>query len=108
MLFNTPQYLLFLPFVILVYYCLPPKVRYIWLLITSYYFYMQWNPLYVTLLFSCTFLTYLCGRVVEWLKICAERPDIGENTDSEKMRRRQKLCFIICIFLNLGILGFFK
>lgn len=108
MLFNTPQYILFLPIVVLIYYCLPKKIRYIWLLITSYYFYMQWNPLYVTLLFSCTFLTYLCGRVVERLKICAERSDTGENTDSEKMRRRQKLCFIICIFLNLGILGFFK
>ncbi|MBD5492343.1 MAG: MBOAT family protein [Lachnospiraceae bacterium] len=91
MLFNTPQYLFFLPIVVLVYYCLPKKVRYIWLLITSYYFYMQWNPLYVTLLFSCTFLTYLCGRVLE-------------NVE----KRKAKICFVICILLNLGILGFFK
>lgn len=91
MLFNTPQYMLFLPIVVVVYYCLPKKVRYIWLLVTSYYFYMRWNPLYVTLLFSCTFLTYLCGRLIENLK-----------------KREAKICFCICIFLNLGILGFFK
>lgn len=91
MLFNTPQYLLFLPFVIFVYYFLPLKVRYIWLLFTSYYFYMQWNPLYIMLLFSCTFLTYLCGRMME---------------ETEKCRR--KVYFITCILLNLGILVFFK
>lgn len=91
MLFNTPQYILFLPIVVLVYYCLPKKVKYIWLLVTSYYFYMQWNPLYVTLLFSCTFLTYFCGRLIGKLG-----------------KREAKICFFICILLNLGILGFFK
>lgn len=104
MLFNTPQYLLFLPFVVLVYYCLPKKVRYIWLLIASYYFYMQWNPLYVTLLFSCTLLTYLCGRILE--RFGAKETD-GEEA-SRKKHLKRKWCFAACIMLNLGILGFFK
>lgn len=106
MLFNTPQYLLFLPVVVLVYYCLPKKIRYIWLLITSYYFYMQWNPLYVTLLFSCTFLTYLCGRLLTYFS----EPDDGmaEALKSGGSDAKKKFCFAICILLNLGILGFFK
>lgn len=107
MLFNTPQYLLFLPLVVLVYYCLPKKVRYIWLLITSYYFYMQWNPLYVTLLFSCTFLTYLCGRILGSLG--AENANMQEETGAErKAALKRKACLVVCILLNLGILGFFK
>lgn len=106
MLFNTPQYLLFLPFVVFVYYCLPKKARYIWLLVSSYYFYMQWNPLYVTLLFSCTFLTYLCGRIIERLRTADMAG--GDGSETGKSRRRQKLCFAVCILLNLGILGFFK
>lgn len=107
MLFNTPQYVLFLPFVAFVYYCLPKKVRYIWLLIVSYYFYMKWNLLYILLLFSCTLLTYLCGRIMEGLR-AGVGTDKGEGTDDRKVCHKQKLCFIICILLNLGILGFFK
>ncbi len=110
MLFNTPQYILFLPFVVFIYYCLPKKVRYIWLLVSSYYFYMQWNPLYVILLFSCTFLTYLCGRILEILR--NRETAVGENTEENLkynyVSRNQKVCFVICILLNLGILGFFK
>lgn len=98
MLFNTPQYLLFLPFVVLVYYCIPKGIRYIWLLVVSYYFYMQWNALYVTLLFSCTLLTYLGGRMIQWLK--------DKGSDSRKIGR--KICFVSCIMLNLAVLGFFK
>lgn len=104
MLFNTPQYLLFLPFVVFVYYCLPKKIRYIWLLVTSYYFYMQWNPLYITLLFSCTFLTYLCGRILERLRAGETE---GEEA-SRKKRLKRRWCFAACIVLNLGVLGFFK
>lgn len=103
MLFNTPQYILFLPFVVLVYYCLPKKVRYIWLLITSYYFYMKWNLMYVILLFSCTLLTYLCGRILEYLE-----KDQTKSHQENGNRRKQQVCFWGCILLNLGILGFFK
>lgn len=98
MLFNTPQYILFLPIVTIIYYCLPKKIRYIWLLIASYYFYMQWNPLYITLLFSCTVLTYVCARIIEYLK----------GNEEASYRKKKKLCFVTCIVLNVGILAFFK
>ena len=107
MLFNTPQYILFLPIVVIIYYILPGKVRYIWLLAVSYYFYMQWNPVYITLLFSCTLLTYIGGRILDrlnQLKI--------EGTEAiPKLWGKIELksaCFFLCILLNLGILGFFK
>ena len=67
MLFNTVQYLLFLPIVVLLYYLLPAKARLLWLLGVSYYFYMQWNPLYIILLFSSTLLTFAAGRMIEGL-----------------------------------------
>lgn len=93
MLFNTPQYILFfLPFVVLIYYCLPKKIRYIWLLIASYYFYMQWNALYITLLFSCTLLTYASALMIE----------------KSSARKKKQICLAVCILLNLCILAFFK
>ena len=116
MLFNTPQYILFLPIVVLIYYFLPRKVRYIWLLIASYYFYMQCNPLYITLLFSCTLLTYVCGRIIDKLRIREVQnvQGVGEKRADDKediypnAAGKKKLCFIICILSNLGILAFFK
>jgi D-alanyl-lipoteichoic acid acyltransferase DltB (MBOAT superfamily) len=61
MLFNSLSFLVFFPIVLILYYILPPKVRYIWLLVASYYFYMSWNPKYVVLLVASTVITYLCG-----------------------------------------------
>lgn len=102
MLFNTVQYLLFLPVVVLLYYLLPVKVRYIWLLFVSYYFYMQWNPKYVLLLFSCTAITYAGGMVLEHFTN-------GQGEEKwQRNRVKKKLCFMICLLLNLGILIFFK
>lgn len=86
MLFNTPQYLLFLPIVVIIYYILPGKVRYIWLLVVSYYFYMQWNPLYITLLFSCTLLTYVSGRIIGRLR----RSGGGRFSGDRKFRSENK------------------
>ena len=104
MLFNTLKYLLFLLIVVLIYYLLPKKVRYIWLLGVSYFFYMQWNPLYITLLFVCTLITYIGGLIIEQLK---------NNVKSDERAQKQKqskinLCLIICILLNLAFLAFFK
>lgn len=100
MLFNSIQYIFFLLLVVVVYWCIPQKIRYIWLLGASYFFYMQWNSLYAILLFSCTALTYLCGRTIGWIR--------NSETDYQRRRMQQKVCFVICILLNLGILGFFK
>ena len=109
MLFNTLQYLIFLPIVVLIYYFLPKKVRYIWLLIVSYYFYMQWNPLYIILLFSCTLLTYLCGRIIGKLKNLETDYTSGSSLEVIKgYQKKQKICLTACILLNLCILGYFK
>lgn len=113
MLFNTPQYILFLPLVVLLYYCLPRKVRYIWLLIVSYYFYMQWNPLYVTLLFSCTLLTYVSALIIEKINFSPDSQAASNFSQNDKFilhasRTKQRICLALCILLNLCVLGFFK
>jgi len=101
MLFNTVEYILFLPIVVLVYYLIPKKVRYIWLLVVSYYFYMQWNPVYLSLLFLCTLITYIGGLILERMKNC-------ETNQEGKIRRRKNLCLFLCVSANLSILAFFK
>lgn len=98
MLFNSVEFLLFFPVVVLLYYCIPLKIRYFWLLAASYFFYMNWNPVYGLLLFFCTLVTYLCGRILE-------EGGCGRCKVQECGR---KACLIICILVNLGLLAFFK
>ncbi len=107
MLFNTVQYILFLPFVVLLYYMLPTKARPAWLLGVSYYFYMQWDAGYAVLLFSCTLITYAGGLFLERLRGGQESRGGGGN-DQGRNSRKRKFCFAVCLLLNLGILAFFK
>lgn len=92
MLFNSAQFLLFFPLVTLVYFVLPHRVRYVWLLVSSYYFYMCWNPAYALLMGLSTLITYASG-----LLITAART------------KRAKQAWVAASFgSNLAILFFFK
>jgi len=104
MLFNTMQYLLFLIVVVLVYYICPKRLRHIWLLIASYFFYMQWNAVYIVLLFLSTLLTYVCARIIDRIRTLEKSVEVYEKCS----RGKQKLCFVLCIIMHLCILGFFK
>lgn len=106
MLFNTPQYILFLPIVVVIYYLLPGKGRSFWLLGTSYFFYMQWNSVYLILLFACTLLTYIGGRYIGKLKD-AEK-NATEIVVVKRIRKKQKGCLFICILIILCNLIFLK
>ena len=68
MVFNSLDFLIFLPIVLLVYFILPKKIRYMWLLISSYYFYMCWNAKYALLMLFSTVVTYISGLVLEKAK----------------------------------------
>ena len=65
MLFNSVEFLVFFPIVVLLYWVIPKKIRYIWLLVASYYFYMCWNAEYALLIGISTLITYLCGLMVD-------------------------------------------
>ncbi|MBR5597712.1 MAG: MBOAT family protein [Lachnospiraceae bacterium] len=100
MLFNSLEFLIFLPIVLLVTFILPKKIRYIWLLIASYYFYMCWNAVYGLLILFSTLVTYLGGVGIEWCK--------GQPWEETKITRGKKLCVGVGFGLNIGVLCYFK
>ncbi len=59
MLFNSLQYLVFLPIVFLLYWATPHKLRVPLLLVASYVFYMSWRPIYGILIFGLTLANFL-------------------------------------------------
>ena len=100
MLFNSIEYLFFLPIVVLMYYLFPNKIKQMWLLIVSYYFYMCWNAKYALLIFFSTFITYICGLLLERIK--------SREWDEKVKVTCKKLTVAISLLLNFGVLFYFK
>lgn len=92
MLFNSLQYAIFLPIVFALYWILPHKWRWILILASSYYFYMNWNAKYLLLIVFITFITYIGSLLIE----------------KAKDRKQQKLCVGMVIFVSIAILFVFK
>lgn len=100
MLFNSLDFLLFFPIVALLYFAIPHRFRYIWLLIASYYFYMCWNAKYALLMLFSTVVTYSSGSLMSWVRT---RP-----WKEARMIKWLKICVAGSLALNLGVLFFFK
>lgn len=98
MLFNSIHFIIFFPIVIGIYFVVPKKIRYIWLLIASYYFYMSWSARYAILIGTSTIITWLCGVLLDYFNVHTPKNTLW----------CKKIAVIICIIINLGILFFFK
>lgn len=99
MLFNSVHFLLFFPIVTLIYFLIPHKVRWVWLLGASYYFYMCWNPQYALLIATSTVITYMSGILIS---------KSNKLKDETKKRKQKKLWVFLSFASNLLILFFFK
>ena len=99
MLFHSLEFLLFFPAVCLCYFIIPHKVRYLFLLACSYFFYMCWNPEYALLMLTSTVITYASGLLIA----------SAEKLEDERRRLRRKKLYVALSFTsNLLILFFFK
>lgn len=90
MLFNSFAFLLFFPIVCGLYWLLPDRFRNGMLLVASYFFYMNWEPVYALLILFSTLTTWLCS-----LKI-------------DKETTHKKLWVASCLVVNFGILFVYK
>lgn len=64
MFFDSIGFLLFFPIVVLLYFAFPKKWRYIWLLVTSYFFYLCTSVEYTIFLILSTLITYIGARLM--------------------------------------------
>lgn len=92
MTFNSIDFLVFFPIVTMIFFIIPKRLRTFWLLITSYFFYMSWNPKYVALIAVSTVITFISGLLIE----------------KTKGKQGKKLVVVASLISNLAILGIFK
>ncbi|WP_418637692.1 MBOAT family O-acyltransferase [Winogradskyella sp.] len=94
MLFNSFQFLLFLPTVFLLYWFVFKKltIQNVLLLLASYVFYGWWDWRFLSLLFLSTLFDYT----------------IGLQLKKTSVQQKRKLLLMCSLVFNLGMLGFFK
>ena len=94
MLFNSVHFLLFFPVVCALFFCWRSVgSRNVFLLLASYYFYMNWQSVYALLLLTSTLITYFAALLM---------------AKSELQSVRRRLWLTLSIVLNLSILFLFK
>lgn len=96
MQFTTFNFLLFFVLVCLVHALLPGKLRRIWLLISSYFFYCSWNAAYGLVLAGVTLTTWISGLLLE------------KAAGSFHPVRLKKTIVAVTVILNIGALFVFK
>lgn len=104
MLFNSIQYVIFLPLVIMIYFILPSKFRWLFLLVASYFFYMCWSVTYALLIAVSTLITFITGIYISNQNTLHEL----EQIDKATCIKRKKILVAISFISNLSILAFFK
>jgi len=92
MTFNSIEFLIFYPIVLLLFFLVPKKYRWIPLLAASLYFYMSYSAELIFLIVFTILVSWVCSLIIE---------------QSENPRVR-KLCLVVTLLVCFGILAFFK
>ncbi len=90
MLFNSIDFLIFLPVVALVLYLIPGRFQWLWLLASSIFFYYTLLPEYLIIFFTVVLINYYLGIAIE------------------RTKARKNTIFVLSIIMNVSILAFFK
>lgn len=92
MLFNSVEYLLFLPATVLLYYLLPSAWRWFLLLVASYFFYASWKVEYLALIALSTLVDFV----------------VSNRLGVVKSPLWRKIWLGLSLTTNLGLLYWFK
>ena len=95
MLFNSIEFLLFLPIVFVLYWFVfnkNIKHQNLLILVSSYFFYGWWDYRFLSLIILSTIFDYV----------------IGLNISNQSSKNNQKILLWCSVLFNLGVLGFFK
>jgi alginate O-acetyltransferase complex protein AlgI len=85
------EFIVFFVLVVAVFFMVPHRFRWIYLLAASYFFYMWWDPKYALLILTTTVIVYLTGLLMH-----------------NRTARVKKLCVGLSVASNLAILFVFK
>lgn len=117
MQFTSVGFLLFAAVTLLGYYLFPKKVRWVWLLASSMYFYLMAGVEYLAFILLSAGSTYIAGLFMD-RNLVKQEAHLAENRQSfsreekkeykAKVKRRNRTIVVICLTLNFAVLGLCK
>lgn len=93
MLYNSFSFLLFFPIVATFFFLLPHRIRQGYLLVVSYFFYMNWSPTYSLFLVFVTLVSYVGAQILQKLS----------ESENDKLRRVVLASTLLLCFSGLFI-----
>ncbi len=117
MQFTTVSFLLFAAVVLLGYYLLPQKYRWVFLLLSSYVFYLFAGVKYLGFILLTTVSTYLAGLFMarnyetQDTYLAQNKQTLSREEKKEykgKIKSRNRAVMLICIILNFAVLAVCK
>lgn len=119
MLFTSYSFILFLIACFILYYILPKKMQWLFLLVVSYGFYAWVNPMYLIFIISTSITVYFTALMISKNNVSLNQKEMLWKSDLEitreekkihrrKVRNKNKSLLIICLLVNLGILAVLK
>ena len=111
MSFTTFEFFLFALMALVVYYIIPKKVRWVWLLILSYMYYFSYHVTTVWMMILTTAVTYTGGILLG--KLNSEKPDKDADRETKKafkkdITNKKKKVVLCVILLSFGVLAVCK
>ena len=111
MSFTTFEFFLFALTALVVYYIIPKKVRWVWLLILSYIYYFSYHVTTVWMMILTTAVTYTGGVLLGRLN--GLKPDKDADREAKKafkkdITHRKKKVVLLVILLSFGVLAVCK
>ena len=117
MAFASTVFLIFLLVGVIVYYLIPKRFQWIWLLILSYYFYLCSGVKTLGLIITTTVTTFLGGIILERIEegrsayfkahkneMAAEEKKLYKN----KTKKYKRLILVLVLVINFGMLAVIK
>ncbi|MBR6709308.1 MAG: MBOAT family protein [Clostridia bacterium] len=93
MIFNSIEFLIFYPIVLLLYFLLPKKIRWVSLLAASAFFYLYWSVKLIFLILFTIVISYTAAILIE------------KHRENRPLKR---LCLVVTLVACFGVLFFFK
>ena len=93
---TSPAYFAFIVAVVVIYYCLPKKAKWPYLLLCSIvYVLLSGEPLLILYPIATVFVTWICTN---------RMPKPDKNGDKEKTTKQRKMLLLVALAANLGVL----
>lgn len=107
MVFTSLKFLIFITAVIFVYFIFPKKYRWVWLLISSYFFYLSASIKYAVFLVFSTVVTYAAALGMDALSEKAAIHSLPKEEKKEakkRLEKRRKAVVAAAIVINFAVL----